>query len=111
MGAFRKQEDRLQGFLLPPSPSDWLEEGHLAWFVIDAVEQLDSQAMLKKLRTKRGRAHYKKRKSIVEPVFGWVKRVLGFRAFSVRGLRKVVGEWNLVCLALNLRRMAAKGLL
>jgi hypothetical protein len=37
MGAFRKQEDRRQGFLLPPSPADWLPEGHLAWFVIDAV--------------------------------------------------------------------------
>jgi hypothetical protein len=35
-----------------------------------------------------------------------VKQVLGFRAFSMRGLRKVAGEWSLVCLALNLRRMA-----
>jgi len=63
--------------------------------------------MQRKLATKRGRARYAKRKSIVEPVFGWVKRVLGFRAFSLRGLRKVAGEWSLVCLALNLRRMAA----
>jgi transposase len=68
-----------------------------------------SQAMLRKLRTKRGRARYKKRKGLVEPVFGWVKNVLGFRAFSLRGLCKVAGEWSLVCLALNLRRMAAKG--
>jgi IS5 family transposase len=68
-----------------------------------------SQAMLKKLKTKRGRARYRKRKAIVEPVFGWVKHVLGFRAFSLRGLRKVTGEWSLVCLALNLRRMAARG--
>ena len=65
-----------------------------------------SQAMQKKLATKRGRARYRKRKAIVEPVFGWVKQVLGFRAFSLRGLRKVAGEWSLVCLALNLRRMA-----
>ena len=41
MGSFRKREDRRQGFLLPPSPSDWLPDNHLAWFVIDAVEQLD----------------------------------------------------------------------
>jgi transposase len=68
-----------------------------------------SQAMQKKLATKRGRARYRKRKAIVEPVFGWVKRVLGFRAFSLRGLRKVDGEWNLVCLALNLRRLAVRG--
>lgn len=65
-----------------------------------------TQTMLKKLRSKRGRAVYRKRKSVVEPVFGWVKRVLGFRTFSLRGLRKVAGEWSLVCMALNLRRMA-----
>jgi IS5 family transposase len=65
--------------------------------------------MLRKLTSKRGRDRYRKRKAIVEPVFGWVKRVLGFRAFSLRGLRKVAGEWNLVCMALNLRRMAVKG--
>ena len=46
MGAFRKQEDRRQGFLLPPSPSDWLPENHLAWFVIDAVEQLNIDKVL-----------------------------------------------------------------
>ena len=68
-----------------------------------------SQAMLKKLKTRRGRALYKKRKGIVEPVFGWLKHVLGFRAFSLRGHRKVSGEWSLVCMALNLRRMAARG--
>jgi transposase len=50
MGAFRKQEDRRQGFLLPPSPSDWLPEGHLAWFVIDAVEQLNIDELLDSYR-------------------------------------------------------------
>lgn len=65
-----------------------------------------SQAMHRKLLTKRGRARYRKRKAVVEPVFAWVKQALGFRSFSVRGLAKVAGEWNLVCLALNLRRMA-----
>jgi transposase len=69
----------------------------------------ESQAMQRKLATKRGRARYRKRKGLVEPVFGWVKRVLGFRAFSLRGLRKVAGEWSLVCMALNLRRMCARG--
>jgi hypothetical protein len=58
-----------------------------------------SQAMQRKLGSKRGRARYRMRKAIVEPVFGWVKRVLGFRAFSLRGVRKVTGEWILVCLA------------
>ncbi len=69
-------------------------------------EQPLTAKMRAKLKTKRGRNHYRRRKHIVEPVFGWVKRVLGFRAFSLRGLRKVAGEWSLVCLALNLRRMA-----
>ena len=68
-----------------------------------------SQVMQRKLATKRGRARYRKRNGPFEPVFGWVKRMLGFRAFSVRGLRKVEGEWRLVCLALNLRRMSARG--
>ena len=51
MGSFRKQEDRRQGFLLPPSPSDWLPDIHLAWFVIDAVEQLDIDRLLAKYRS------------------------------------------------------------
>jgi transposase len=72
-------------------------------------EQPLTASMRAKLKTKNGRAQYRRRKHIVEPVFGWVKRVLGFRAFSLRGLRKVAGEWNLVCLALNLRRMATMG--
>ena len=72
-------------------------------------EQPLTATMRTKLKTKKGREHYRRRKHIVEPVFGWVKRVLGFRAFSLRGLRKVAGEWNLVCLALNLRRMATMG--
>ncbi len=63
--------------------------------------------MARKLRTKRGRAQYKRRKVIIEPVFGWAKQILGFRSFLLRGVRKVKGEWNLVCAALNLRRMNA----
>jgi len=50
MGTFRKQDDRRQGLLLPPSPSDWLPKNHLAWFVIDAVDQLDIDTVLDKYR-------------------------------------------------------------
>lgn len=64
-----------------------------------------TRRMARKLRTKAGRKQYKKRKGMAEPPFGWIKRVLGFQSFSVRGLPKVRGEWNLVCLAVNLRRM------
>jgi len=62
--------------------------------------------MRRRLQRKHGRQTYKKRKHIVEPVFGWIKQVLGFRAFSVRGFAKVTGEWFLVCLAVNLKRMS-----
>jgi len=62
--------------------------------------------MTHKLQTQAGRAAYALRKQTVEPVFGIIKSVLGFRQFSLRGLDKVSGEWALVCLAWNLKRMA-----
>ena len=65
-----------------------------------------TKRMAKTLRSKRGRQKYKQRKHIAEPPFGWMKQGLGFRQFSLRGLSKATGEFNLVCLALNLRRMA-----
>ena len=58
-----------------------------------------------KLQTAAGRAIYRLRKSTVEPVIGNIKEVLGFRQFSLRGLGKVAGEWCLVCLAYNLKRL------
>ena len=54
---------------------------------------------------KSGKAIYKLRKSTVEPVFGIIKEVMGFRQFSLRGLTAAAGEWNLVCLAYNLKRL------
>ena len=66
-----------------------------------------TERMGRKLKSKRGRRRYRERKHIVEPVFGWLKNVLGFRSFSLRGMRKVAGEFHLVSLALNLRRMRA----
>ena len=186
MAAFRSHVDPSQGYLLPPSPRDWLPEDHLVWFISEAVddeaqiivgqsveqsasdahylvpaidqiaetlgeepsrvladpgyrseaafEELASRkvdayvaigrdgkpppklvaelprtrAMLDKLQTKDGRAHYKRRKCVVETAFAWIKSILGFRTFSLRGLRKVRAEWDLVCAAVNLRRMAPK---
>ena len=63
--------------------------------------------MAERLSSAEGQAHYRRRKAIVEPVFGWIKHAMGFRQFSLRGLDKVAGEWGLVCLALNVRRMWA----
>lgn len=65
-----------------------------------------TQKMSQRLKTKAGRALYALRKQTIEPVFGIIKSVMGFRQFSLRGLKKVGGEWTLVCLAWNLKRMA-----
>jgi transposase len=61
--------------------------------------------MAYKLQTEIGKAIYGLRKSTVEPVIGIIKEVLGFRQFSLRGLGAVAGEWCLVCLAWNLKRL------
>lgn len=61
--------------------------------------------MAYKLRTDIGQAIYRVRKYTVEPVIGIIKEVLGFRQFSLRGLLAAAGEWVLVCLAFNLKRM------
>jgi transposase/IS5 family transposase len=58
------------------------------------------------LKTRAGRAAYALRKQTVEPVFGIIKSVMGFRQFLLRGLDNVRNEWALVCLAWNLKRMA-----
>ena len=63
------------------------------------------ERMAHKLRTPSGRACYAKRKHIVEPVFGQMKHVRGFRQFLVRGIKKVRGEWNLLCLTHNLLKI------
>lgn len=60
-----------------------------------------------KLATVEGRKVYAQRKSTVEPVFGIIKHVLGFRQFFLRGLEAVTGEWTLVSIAWNLKRMFA----
>jgi len=61
--------------------------------------------MRDKLLTPEGRKTYSRRQSSVEPVFGIIKQAMGFRQFLLRGLAKVGGEWNLVCLAYNVRRL------
>ena len=63
------------------------------------------EKMAWRLKTKAGRALYAARKSTVEPVFGIIKNVMGFRQFSMRGLEKVTGEWTLVAIAWNLKRL------
>ncbi|MEA9342946.1 transposase, partial [Pseudomonas aeruginosa] len=73
---------------------------------VNAKTHPHTAAIAAKLKTEQGDAAYRRRKSIVEAPNGWIKAVMGLRQFSMRGLDKVQAEWKLVCMALNLRRMA-----
>jgi hypothetical protein len=73
---------------------------------IDPTKRPLCAAMAQRFKTQATQAAYRKRKWISEPPNGWVKHILGFRQFSLRGLAKAQAEWRLVCTALNLRRMA-----
>lgn len=64
-----------------------------------------TEQMKYRMRTELGKSLYAKRKSTIEPVFGIIKNVIGFRQFLLRGADAVSGEWNLVCTAFNLKRL------
>ena len=85
---------------------------HQSWRTYFADEPLPppetasiKEQMAFKLRTDIGHALYRLRKSTVEPVIGILKEIMGFRQFSLRGLMNAAGEWTLVCLAYNLKRL------
>lgn len=82
---------RLWARLSEPPP---LEEG------ADSVTQ-----MRHRLKTLAGKSIYALRKSTSEPVFGVIKAVMGFRGFMLRGYEAVQGEWSLVCMAYNLKKL------
>ncbi|MCL4831412.1 MAG: transposase [Caldilineaceae bacterium] len=92
------------------------EPHHLSWrsfFAENPEPPADASPIVKmayKLKTDIGHAIYRLRKSTVEPVIGIIKEVLGFRQFSLRGQVKAAGEWMLVCLAFNLKRLHVLGL-
>ena len=118
---------------MPPSPMQWLPEGHLAYFVLDLVRELDVSAidnvrrkgnddarpsaaaddtaqdarrrMHQKVTSPEGRRIYARRKVLAEPVFGQIKEGRGFRRFSLRGLAKAGAEWAIVCLCHNLLKL------
>jgi transposase len=73
------------------------------------AEQQAKKKMAEKVKSEKGKALYARRKVIVEPVFGQIKEARGFRQFSLRGLEKVNGEWNLVCLTHNLLKLWRSG--
>jgi hypothetical protein len=67
------------------------------------------QKMARRNRTKKGQKEYARRKAIIEPVFGQIKHCQGFRQFLMRGLASMQGEWTLVCLTHNLRKLFKHG--
>ena len=69
-----------------------------------------SESLEYRMATKDGKAFYALRKTTIEPTFGVIKNVMGFRCFSLRGFESVTGEWNLVCMAYNLKRLCALSL-
>jgi transposase len=88
------------------------EPHHLDWHTFfqqepepPADEASPIVKMAYKLHTEIGKAIYRLRKCTVEPIIGIIKEILGFRQFSLRGLGAAAGEWCLVCLAFNLKRM------
>ena len=74
-----------------------------------AADASESEVMRHRLKTTAGKTLYKLRQQTVEPVFGLIKAVLGFRQFHLRGRAKAALEWTLVCLACNLKRLHRLG--
>ena len=105
--------DFCEGEEITPYISDHREPHHVPLAERQPPPASDTQpadavtAMAHRLRTPEGRALYARRKSTVETVFGIVKEVMGFRRFHLRGFQAAQGEWNLVCMAWNLKRMHA----
>jgi len=87
----------------PHHPS-W-QERFAALPAAPAPEASTTVHMAYKLKTTLGKAIYGARKRTVEPVIGIIKAVIGFRQFSLRGLTAAAGEWSLVCLAFNIKRL------
>lgn len=73
---------------------------------IDSEKYPHTAAMAEHLKNDSAKQAYSQRKHIVEPPNGWIKRVLGFREFSMRGYEKCRCEWKMMVMSLNLKRMA-----
>jgi hypothetical protein len=105
--------------LVPPERQKQKElSGTGAVIATDAVPQAEqspaaksaAESMRDKLSTTAGKAVSKMRKAVVEPVFGQIKQVRGFRSLSMRGLEKATAEWRIICLTHNLLKLFQAGL-
>ena len=83
----------------------WRQRHHGSEAEASAPPATAQERMAAKVRTPAGKALYARRKVIVEPVFGQIKEARGFRRFLRRGLENIRGEWRLVCLTHNLRKI------
>src|SRR5213593_7274 len=104
--------ERLEARGIEPYIATGRDAHYQSWrerFVQTPAPPLDDASpkvkMAYKLQTEIGKAIYRLRKCTVEPVLGIIKEILGFRQFSLRGLKAAAGEWGLVCLAFNLKRL------
>lgn len=80
-------------------------EGKACARTIDPTTYPATTRMQERMASDEGKAHYRRRKTLPEPVFGWLKSIIGITGFSGRGLLSVQAEWPLICAAMNLRRM------
>jgi transposase len=92
--------------LVPPDKGQRDEKGELP---ANAPKGPVAQQMRQRLANEEERKRYQKRSGMVEPVFGLLKEILGYRRFLLRGLAKVRGEWSLICTAFNLRKLYLYG--
>ncbi len=84
-------------------------EGKTSPRTIDPTTHPATARMHTRMASDEGKAHYRRRKTLPEPVFGWLKSIIGITRFSGRGLISVRAEWPLICVAMNLRRMHRMG--
>ena len=112
------QVDRDTAYLLPPSVQEWLPEDHLARYVVDVVEALDLSALVRQYAGRGSDAHHPGT-LLALLIYGSATgvhasralerasydSVMKFRQFLLRGVNLACGEWDLVCLAYNVKRM------
>ncbi len=101
-----KLQARPLDLLVPPDKGENKKTGQLPG---NASKGPVAQQMRERLAKPDERKRYQKRSGMVEPVFGMIKEVLGYRRFLMRGLTKVRGEWSLICTAFNLRKLFRYG--
>jgi transposase len=92
--------------LVPPDAGKMNGEDELAK---NAPQGPVAKQMRERLAQEEEQKRYRKRNGMVEPVFGMIKEILGYRRFLLRGLKKVQGEWSLICASFNLRKLFLYG--